>query len=47
MRGNEDDETVAAMDVFVPRIGELIGGSVREERLPCLQARMEELLARS
>ena len=43
MRGNEDDETVAAMDVLVPRIGELIGGSVREERLPRLQARMEEL----
>ncbi len=31
------------MDVLVPRIGELIGGSVREERLPRLQARMEEL----
>ncbi|MDD4730734.1 MAG: asparagine--tRNA ligase [Desulfovibrio sp.] len=40
MRCNEDNETVAAMDVLVPRIGELIGGSQREERLDVLQARM-------
>ena len=32
MRVNDDDETVAAMDVLVPRVGELIGGSQREER---------------
>jgi asparaginyl-tRNA synthetase len=32
MRSNEDDKTVAAMDVLVPRIGEIIGGSQREER---------------
>ncbi|MGE4468942.1 MAG: asparagine--tRNA ligase [Desulfovibrio sp.] len=40
MRCNEENETVAAMDVLVPRIGELIGGSQREERLDVLQARM-------
>ena len=33
MRLNDDDKTVAAMDVLVPKIGELIGGSQREERL--------------
>jgi asparaginyl-tRNA synthetase len=33
MRLNEDDRTVAAMDVLVPKVGELIGGSQREERL--------------
>lgn len=43
MRANEDQETVAAMDVLVPRIGELIGGSQREERLDILEARMNEL----
>ena len=42
MRLNEDNETVAAMDVLVPGIGEIIGGSQREERLDVLQARMEE-----
>lgn len=40
MRGNEDAETVAAMDLLVPRIGELIGGSQREERLDKLEERM-------
>ena len=40
MRGNDDGETVAAMDVLVPRIGELIGGSQREERLDKLLARI-------
>lgn len=40
MRVNEDNETVAAMDVLVPRIGEIIGGSQREERLDVLEARM-------
>ncbi|CAN5707060.1 asparagine--tRNA ligase [soil metagenome] len=43
MRVNEDGRTVAAMDVLAPGIGEIIGGSQREERLPVLDARMEEL----
>jgi asparaginyl-tRNA synthetase len=42
MRLNDDRETVAAMDVLVPGIGEIIGGSQREERLDVLEARMEE-----
>lgn len=42
MRLNDDNETVAAMDVLVPRVGELIGGSQREERLDVLKARIEE-----
>ena len=37
---NDDDKTVAAMDVLVPRIGEIIGGSQREERLDVLDARI-------
>ncbi len=41
MRLNEDDRTVAAMDLLVPGIGELIGGSQREERPEVLQANME------
>jgi asparaginyl-tRNA synthetase len=40
MRLNDDDETVAAMDVLVPRIGEIIGGSQREERYDVLAQRM-------
>jgi len=43
MRVNDDGETVAAMDVLVPGIGEIIGGSQREERLAVLEARMEEM----
>ena len=43
MRVNDDNETVAAMDVLVPSIGEIIGGSQREERLDVLEARMAEL----
>lgn len=43
MRLNDDGETVAAMDVLVPRIGELIGGSQREERLDVLEDRIREL----
>lgn len=43
MRVNNDKETVAAMDVLVPGIGEIIGGSQREERLDVLEARMDEL----
>ena len=43
MRMNEDNETVAAMDVLFPGIGEVIGGSQREERLEKLQARMKAM----
>ncbi|MEM9671318.1 MAG: asparagine--tRNA ligase [Bacteroidota bacterium] len=43
MRQNEDDKTVAAMDVLFPGIGEIIGGSQREERLSNLQRRMAEM----
>ncbi len=42
MRQNQDGRTVAAMDVLVPGIGELIGGSQREERLEVLDARIVE-----
>jgi asparaginyl-tRNA synthetase len=42
MRLNDDDKTVAAMDVLAPGIGEIIGGSQREERLEVLDARMTE-----
>lgn len=43
MRLNEDGKTVAAMDVLAPGIGEIIGGSQREERLDVLDARMAEM----
>ena len=43
MRENEDGKTVAAMDVLAPGIGEIIGGSQREERLDRLDARFDEL----
>lgn len=43
MRQNDDGKTVGAVDLLVPGIGELIGGSQREERLDKLQARMKEL----
>ena len=43
MRLNDDDKTVAAMDVLFPYIGEVIGGSQREERMDVLLARMEEM----
>ncbi len=43
MRMNDDEKTVAAVDLLVPRIGELIGGSQREERLDYLEKRMEEM----
>jgi asparaginyl-tRNA synthetase len=43
MRMNDDGKTVAAMDVLAPGIGEIIGGSQREERLDILDKRMEEL----
>jgi len=42
MRVNDDGRTVAAMDVLVPVIGEIIGGSQREERLDVLEMRMKE-----
>lgn len=42
MRVNDDDKTVAAMDVLVPGIGEIIGGSQREERLDVLDKRLAE-----
>jgi len=43
MRMNDDGKTVAAMDVLAPGIGEIIGGSQREERLDVLDARLEEM----
>ncbi|EMS77471.1 asparagine--tRNA ligase [Desulfotignum phosphitoxidans] len=43
MRINDDNTTVAAVDLLVPGIGELIGGSQREERLDVLESRMEEM----
>jgi asparaginyl-tRNA synthetase len=43
MRVNDDGRTVAAMDVLAPGIGEIIGGSQREERLDVLDARMDEI----
>jgi asparaginyl-tRNA synthetase len=43
MRQNDDDKTVAAMDILVPGIGELVGGSQREERLERLETRMKEM----
>jgi asparaginyl-tRNA synthetase len=43
MRVNDDGKTVAAMDVLAPGIGELIGGSQREERLDVLDARLDEI----
>ncbi|MEO1130684.1 MAG: asparagine--tRNA ligase, partial [Planctomycetota bacterium] len=43
MRMNDDGETVAAMDVLAPGIGEIIGGSQREERLDVLDARLDEM----
>jgi asparaginyl-tRNA synthetase len=43
MRGNDDGKTVAAMDLLVPQIGELIGGSEREERLDVLEKRMQQM----
>lgn len=42
MRLNDDDKTVAAMDLLVPGVGEIIGGSQREERIDVLLSRMKE-----
>ncbi len=43
MRQNEDGKTVAAMDILAPGIGEIVGGSQREERLDRLETRMKEM----
>ena len=43
MRQNDDGKTVAAMDLLVPGVGEIIGGSQREERYDMLVKRIEEL----
>jgi asparaginyl-tRNA synthetase len=43
MRQNDDGKTVAAMDILAPGIGEIVGGSQREERLERLTSRMEEM----
>ncbi|NLI60457.1 MAG: asparagine--tRNA ligase [Clostridiales bacterium] len=43
MRLNDDDKTVAAMDLLVPGVGEIIGGSQREERIDVLERRIEEM----
>ena len=42
MRSNDDDKTVACFDLLVPQVGELIGGSVREERPRVLEAKMRD-----
>ena len=42
MRLNPDGKTVAAMDILVPKVGELVGGSQREERLDVLEQRMKD-----
>ena len=42
MRDNDDGKTVAAMDILVPKIGEIIGGSQREERLDILEAKAKD-----
>ena len=43
MRRNDDDKTVRAMDILFPGIGEIVGGSQREERLDILEKRMIEM----
>ena len=43
MRQNDDGKTVAAMDILAPGIGEIVGGSQREERLDKLTQRMHEM----
>ena len=43
MRQNDDGKTVAAMDILAPGIGEIVGGSQREERLDKLEQRMKEM----
>lgn len=43
MRMNDDNKTVAAMDLLVPGVGEIIGGSQREERIECLEKRLKDM----
>ena len=43
MKMNEDNETVRAMDILFPLIGEIVGGSQREENLELLEKRMDEM----
>ena len=43
MRQNDDGKTVAAMDILAPGIGEIVGGSQREERIDKLEKRMQEM----
>ena len=43
MRDNEDGKTVAAFDILAPEVGEIVGGSQREERLEVLEAKIEAL----
>ncbi len=43
MRVNDDGKTVAAMDILAPGIGEIVGGSQREERLDVLTQRMQDM----
>ena len=43
MRLNDDGKTVAAMDILIPEVGEIIGGSQREERYEMLKQRINEL----
>jgi asparaginyl-tRNA synthetase len=43
MRANDDNNTVAAMDILVPKIGEIIGGSQREERLEVLEDKIAKM----
>ncbi len=43
MRANDDGRTVRAMDILVPKVGEIIGGSQREERLEVLESRLREM----
>lgn len=40
MRENEDKKTVAAFDILAPEVGEIVGGSQREERLDVLEAKI-------
>jgi len=43
MKINEDGKTVQAMDILVPKIGEIVGGSAREENLELLDKRLDEM----
>lgn len=43
MRENEDQKTVASFDILAPEVGEIVGGSQREERLEVLEAKLDKL----